>query len=126
MTLEHLLLTIFFGGLMGLIGQGVRSTVGFKKLHDGVAEKRSTFSSEFSTSGFFTSLLLGFIAGAIAILILDISVIETVEKNKMKVQEVNQQALFGLMAVGYSATDFIEGFAKRLLPYQKAMGSLKE
>lgn len=107
MDTEQWLLQILLGGLMGMIGQGIRTLPGLKKLHDKVVVNASTFSQEFSRSTFITSLFIGFIIGVAAIFTLDFGGDPT---------KPSKEFLLGLMAAGYGGTDFIEGFSKRYLP----------
>lgn len=109
---------ILLGGLLGLLGQVVRVTVGLKKAHDTASEKGQPLSDVFQGGSLVISLLIGFTAGAIAIFVVDNVQLLTTAKAEVDVEQLSSQKelLFGLMAAGYAGTDFIEGFAKRLLP----------
>ncbi len=98
---------IALGGLLGVLGQGIRVIVGLKKLKDKATEESVSFAQVFETSTLVLSLFIGFIAGALASLAL---------VEKMPTREV----LLGFMAAGYAGTDVIEGFVKKYLPGGKA------
>ena len=96
---------IALGGLLGVLGQGIRVIVGLKKLKDKATEESVSFAQLFETRTLVLSLFIGFIAGALASLAL-------AEPSKLPTREV----LLGFMAAGYAGTDFIEGFVKKYLP----------
>ncbi len=100
---------IALGGLLGVLGQGIRVIPGLKKLKDRAIEESVSFAQLFETSTLVLSLFIGFIAGALASLAL-------VEPSKLPTREV----LLGFMAAGYAGTDFIEGFVKKYLPSRQA------
>jgi len=99
---EYLLL----GGLLGLLGQGVRAVVGLKKVqgsYDG-----------FVPSRLVVSLLIGFLVGMAAALILK-------QPTSSSLFNLNAWLLVAIAALGYAGTDLIEGlsadlFAKPRLP----------
>lgn len=107
---SHWFILVMLGGLMGTIGQGIRVIVGLKKLQERTAQMRESFSRNFQTNTLCISLLIGFIAGAIAILSFG-----------AQAQMPSREMLLGVMAAGYSGTDFIEGFVKKYLPGQGGM-----
>ena len=94
---------ITLGGLMGVIGQGARTVVGLKKLHDAASSASVAADDLFVASRVFVSLAIGFIAGGVAgITLVDLA------------QGVSPDQLFTLAAAGYAGTDFIEGFMSRV------------
>jgi hypothetical protein len=105
---NDLLVTVLLaGGLMGAIGQGMRSAMGLKKLRDKSGSSDAQFSQEFSASRFLTSIFIGATVGALtAFLISD---------EQMKLV-LTKQVLIALMAAGYAGTDTIEGLASKVLP----------
>ena len=120
MTATELIILVALGGLMGAMGQVVRVAVGLKKLSDTAAEEGKKMAELFEPSRLVVSLLIGFTAGAIAIVGLggdDIVVDGT------KPIEQHRDLLLGLMAAGYSSADVIEGFVKRHLPGQEGASS---
>lgn len=102
------LVGLLLGGLMGLLGQGARAVVGMKKLNDDAVAKGEALRDNFSPSQFFLSLMIGFIAGALAMAGL-MSGLESLEK-------IEGQTLMTVFAAGYAGADFIEGFVNRNIP----------
>ena len=103
---SHWFILVMLGGLMGTIGQGLRVIVGLKKLQEKTTQMRVPFSQSIQTNTLCISLLIGFIAGAIAIMSFG-----------AEAQMPSREMLLGVMAAGYAGTDFIEGFVKK---YRKA------
>jgi len=107
LTASAWLVLIALGGLMGMLGQGIRVIVGLKKAQDLAHQQGKTLAEKFEPSTLLVSLLIGFIAGALASLALS------------KVNEtISPQLLIGFMGAGYAGTDFIEGFIRKYLPGQ--------
>jgi len=104
MSVVQWLMIILLGGVMGTIGQGIRTVVGIKKLNENMAQAGKSLREGFEGATLVVSLLIGFIAGALAAIMLVGD--DTVERD----------LLMGLLAAGYAGTDFIEGFARRYLP----------
>jgi len=95
---------ILLGGLLGVLGQGIRMAVGLNKLHTSNVTKalNNEDADNFSVSRLILSIFIGFIAGAIALLIKGGSITDA---NKT-------EYIFAIMAAGYSGADFIEGIFK--------------
>ncbi len=94
-TLAYMALGFF----MGAVGQGARTIVGLKKGHDR-ARDNEDMKNWFDAGRFIVSLMIGGIAGSLgAVMLLG--------------AEVDKRFLLTLVAIGYSGTDFIEGFMKR-------------
>jgi len=116
MSTADLINEILLGGLLGALGQGIRMAVGLKKLHtDKVSQDiKGGDTEEFSPSRLILSIFIGFVAGAIAIII------------KGPITDPgNKDVIFTIMAAGYSGADFIEGvfntsIAKLNAPANKA------
>lgn len=102
-----LLLALTVGGLLGMTGQGVRAVAGLKKMSDDAQNKGVAPRDMFSTSWFFISLAIGFIAGVIATLTLGVSKLITFQSD-------NLQLLLGIAAAGYTGADFVEAFSSRI------------
>lgn len=100
-------LTLILGGFLGMIGQGIRVVAGLKKVNDQASAEGKTFGSLFQSSTLGLSLLIGFIAGALAI----ISV-----TGSMEVTKPTKDLIVIIIGAGYAGTDFIEGFIKKSLP----------
>jgi putative chitinase len=100
------------GGLLGMLGQGVRVIGGLKKVHDQAAQQSKEFGDLFELSTLVISLLIGFIAGALAILALGST------QGLPDPANVDRKTIMALLAAGYAGTDFIEAFMKKYLPDQ--------
>ncbi len=95
---------ILLGGLLGTVGKGIRVVVGLKKVNDQAIQEKKDFSTLFSASTLFFSLLIGFIAGALGMLSLP-----DVDPSKLDTKQV----LLPLLGIGYAGADFIEGFVRK-------------
>ncbi|WP_419700290.1 hypothetical protein [Mucilaginibacter sp. NFX135] len=91
---------IFTGGLLGVLGQGIRILAGLKKLSNSNVANTVTGepTNEFSASRLLISIFIGFVAGAIALLI----------KSNLKPVETDAALVTTIIAAGYSGADFIE------------------
>jgi len=96
---------IGLGGALGALGQGARTIVGLKKVHDATSTQEAPMRSALAFDRLFISLAIGFVAGALAAtgLISDLA-------------NVTNQQIFALAAAGYAGADFIEGFITRVAP----------
>jgi hypothetical protein len=105
MTILEIINNVLAGGLLGALGQGIRIAVGFKKMNDSntiqLAQQGNTLES-FSASRLLISLFIGFVAGAIAMLVKGPSMTN-------KPNDYNTEFIVTIMAIGYSGADFIEG-----------------
>jgi hypothetical protein len=98
---------LLLGGMLGALGQGVRAVVGLKKVNDQAALDGQKMKDVVEASTLIISLLIGFIAGALAIVgIVDTSAPVAPDK----------ELVLTLLGAGYAGTDFIEGFIKKYLP----------
>jgi hypothetical protein len=104
MTAQQWLIVILLGGLMGLIGQGIRVVVGLKKAKDAAASHGRAFADEFESSRLLISLLIGAIAGAFAALL-------TLRDGN----NISADALIAVAGAGYSGADFLEGMMAKYL-----------
>lgn len=86
---------ILTGGLLGFLGQGIRMTIGLKKVADS-QRNPNVESQPQDTNRMLVSLLIGFIAGALFLLL-----------NEMDFSD--RKNILTVIVVGYSGTDFIEG-----------------
>jgi hypothetical protein len=101
------LLLLAIGGVAGLLGQAARTVVGLKKLNDKAEENHTDFSTVFSAARLFVSLVIGFVAGAFAAIVL-----------QPALATISMTQIVGLMGAGYTGADFIEGFMNRVLPQE--------
>lgn len=104
MDASQWLTVLLLGGLMGMIGQAVRVIIGLKKANDEANNQSMTFKEVFQPHSLLTSLLIGFVAGSLAI-----------ATQAKTATNVDSSLLLGIMAAGYAGTDFVEGFFKRYL-----------
>lgn len=94
MTATDVINNVLAGGLLGLLGQGIRMAVGLKKLSD--ENSRREENEPVNASRLIISLFIGFVAGALYVL---------VNKGFFK----DDEYLFAIIAAGYAGADFIEG-----------------
>jgi hypothetical protein len=111
MSDEPLLVAAFLnaallGGLLGAVGQGVRAIIGLKKAREEAAQEGRTFAETFEPGRLMLSLAIGFVAGVLGLLTLDLG-----DGTRIAMQQV-----VTLIAIGYAGTDFIEGFMQRTVP----------
>jgi hypothetical protein len=98
---------LLLGGMLGALGQGVRAVIGLKKVNDQAALEGRKMKDMVEASTLIISLLIGFIAGALAIIgIVDTSAPVAPDK----------ELVLTLLGAGYAGTDLIEGFIKKYLP----------
>jgi hypothetical protein len=98
---------ILAGGLLGILGQGIRTIIGIKKLQGAnelkIADGKN---AEPLTAGrIILSLFIGLIAGGIGILVKTRGDFATIDFK-------STDFIIAMIAVGYSGTDFIEGIMK--------------
>lgn len=106
---SELLMQILLGGLLGMLGQGIRIAVGLKKTNERAGAEGKAFRDVFDGRLMLVSLLLGFVAGALAIILLS-------EEVAPPDGSGHRDFLLGIVAAGYMGTDFIEGFIKKYIP----------
>jgi putative chitinase len=95
---------LILAGLLGMIGQGIRAVVGFKKMADKAKENGDKVSAKFSTKRLFMSLGLGFLAGILAVFTMS-----DFDNNAYFIK--TKESMLTLMGIGYAGADFVEGFA---------------
>jgi putative chitinase len=109
MDSQHLLFGILLGGLLGFSGQVIRVVVGMKKMYDKTRDTTTPSAPEqksFETQRLVISLIIGFVAGVLAALALNIK----------DVPNVTKEMASGIIAAGYAGADFIEGFMRKADP----------
>ena len=121
MTILAIINSVIAGGLLGALGQGVRTAVGLKKFNeDNTANAASNKPvEEFSVSRMVISIFIGFVAGALGMIV------------KGYGKDVNAdlptETIIMIIAIGYSGADFIEGvfntYIKKVVPGSLASGS---
>lgn len=106
--MNDLLVQIVLGGLLGLVGQGIRALIGLKKLQEEAAATGQSAEQLFVGSKLLISLFTGFVAGAVASLLVDKF------SDQMSKPEDQKRLIALLIAGGYAGTDFLEGALSRL------------
>ena len=97
-TVGTILLALLLCGLLGVLGQGVRAIVGLKNAGS-LNSTTPTEQAEFSLAYLVLSLMIGFIAGVIAGIALNLENIITVDPSNWKL-------LLGIAGSGYIGADF--------------------
>ena len=103
---------LFLGGFAGALGQGARAVVGIKKVNDQAAAENVNPQDLIVASRLFISLTIGFIAGALAAVLMNIDV-----------AKISISTILGIAASGYAGTDFIEGIISKVTPTSSAGGA---
>ncbi len=98
---------LLLGGMLGALGQGVRAVMGLKKVNDQAALEGREMKDLVDASTLIISLVIGFIAGALAIVGI---------ADPAKPMTPDKELVITLLGAGYAGTDFIEGFIKKYLP----------
>ena len=110
-TVADVIQALLLCGLLGVLGQGVRAIVGLKN----AGSLNSTTPGEqavFSLAYLALSLMIGFIAGALAGIALNLETIITVDPSNWKL-------LVGIAGSGYIGADFIENAMSVVIPGTK-------
>jgi hypothetical protein len=135
--MDATLYKILVGGLLGIIGQGIRTVVGIKKMRETNALNQANAANatatnaannaanttagsslpvvtpamipggEFEQKRFWISLFIGFIAGALSGLFV-------VDLKQDGPADGNNTAIGAVIAAGYAGVDFIEGMMTKL------------
>ena len=105
---SDILVTLLLCGLMGMLGQGIRAAIGLKNALSGAPPIRGSHN-EFSPAYFATSLMIGFIAGALAGVLIGLDKL-------MHFNADNINVLAGIAAAGYAGVDFIENAFFHIIP----------
>lgn len=99
METEKAILIILLGGVLGVVGQGVRMMVGLKKLNESNENPERGATLEFDANRIWLSLFMGFVAGILSV------IVKGIDEKFVYTKEV----AFAIIAAGYSGADFIEG-----------------
>jgi hypothetical protein len=100
----NIFIALLLAGLLGMLGQGVRSLAGLKKMNDAAVQQNASSADLFVAARLIISLLTGFLAGVAAGLALGLDKL-------LGISASNMDVMFGIAAAGYAGTDFIEAFA---------------
>jgi hypothetical protein len=103
MTIIEIINNVLAGGMLGALGQGIRVAVGLKKFNEENAANAAQGKpiEEFSTGRLVISIFVGFVAGAIGMLVKGATLSDK--------GNFSTEAIVTIIAIGYSGADFIEG-----------------
>lgn len=107
-TVGSILLALLLCGLLGVLGQGIRAIVGLKNA-GALASTTPSEQAEFSLAYLVLSLMIGFIAGVLAGIALNL-------QNIVAITPDNWKLLLGIAASGYVGADFIENTMSVVIP----------
>src|ERR1017187_6278150 len=105
---QDIFFRILLGGLLGVLGQGLRMIPGLKKWNDD-QQTNGSLATPFDVKRLTISLFIGFVAGSLA----SIFVFDDSAKFDLS---ANKKNILTLIAAGYAGVDFIEGFVQKYLP----------
>lgn len=108
MQASDFLILLLLGGLLGALGQGIRVVTGIKKANDQAELDGKTLKEVFEGGRLSLSLMIGFIAGALAAMAL--------YGGGTALPAVGSEVWTSLLGAGYAGTDAIEAFMKKHLP----------
>ena len=108
MTSSQVLAALLLCGLMGLIGQGIRATVGLKNASQ--QGSTPTQQTEFNAAYFLLSMMIGFIAGVLAGLGMGLKQVANFP------DPLSITPLLGIAVAGYAGADFIENAFSGIMP----------
>lgn len=104
--ISEFLSALILGGILGMVGQGMRVIVGLKKIYESLGSDEQ-FGNKMDWSRLSVSLVIGFIAGAFGMILkIDYETVSTMVMTK--------DFMLSIIAIGYMGVDFIEGMMKNL------------
>jgi hypothetical protein len=104
--ISEYLSALILGGILGMVGQGMRVIVGLKKIYESLGAD-DALGSKMDWSRLSVSLVIGFIAGAFGMILkIDYEAVSTMVMTK--------DFMLSIIAIGYMGVDFIEGMMKNL------------
>lgn len=108
MSVTEWLQLVLLAGLSGAVGQCARIIIGIKKVNDQASATNQSIGSLIDLSRMVVSLLIGFVAGVLAVL--------AMEPNAQFFQNIDAKLILAFAAAGYAGADFIEGLMSRYEP----------
>ncbi|MGH6871962.1 MAG: hypothetical protein ACREHE_10705 [Rhizomicrobium sp.] len=106
MSVNDWLQLILLAGLAGAVGQCARIIIGIKKVNDQAAATNQPLSDLVDLSRLVISLLIGFVAGVLAVLVMP----------NVNIHAMTAATILAFAAAGYTGADFIEGIMSRYEP----------
>lgn len=107
MSASEILIQIILAGLLGITGQLLRIVVGLKKVNEEASKTGVPAKDILVVSKMVISILIGFATGVLAWLAV---------ANVSQTFVFTKDVIMGIIAAGYSGTDFIEGIISKYLP----------
>jgi hypothetical protein len=109
-----LLCFLFVGGLLGILGQGIRIIIGLKKLDQqrAIDEDKAEL---FTSNRLFVSIFIGFIAGSLALL-----------TKWGTLPKFDHELILTIITAGYAGADFIEGLFNTYFKKLNSTGQARE
>lgn len=109
MTNNELILNVLAGGLLGMIGQGIRMTIGLKKVSD------NSFSLLIGSNNsyigrLFAGIFIAFVIGSIGMIILSSNQDELLDDGEGK---LTTQSIVTIVSIAYIGVDIIENLLYR-------------
>ena len=104
-----------FGGIAGILGQMIRIVAGLKKANEEAEAKGETMSKNMDNGRMIRSLMIGAVAGILAIISTVSFIAPTVAEPLAQVAPVTREVFLAIIAAGYAGTDFIEAFMTKNL-----------
>lgn len=101
MQATDVLTILIIGAMLGAGGQVLRVFIGWKKRFQEVGGDAAKFKESFSTPRLIMSILMGAVAGMLAII--------TKEGGLESQAKLTSDFLIAVMGAGYAGSDFIEG-----------------
>ena len=99
--ITEFLSALVLGGILGMVGQGMRVIVGMKKIYESLGTGEQ-FGTKMDWSRLSISLVIGFITGAFGMILkIDYDMVSTMVMTK--------DFMLSIIAIGYMGVDFIEG-----------------
>jgi hypothetical protein len=95
---------LILGGILGMVGQGLRVIVGLKKLYDAL-EGIDGMPTKFDSRRLWLSLFIGFVAGSFGMIL-------KIDYESVSTMVMNREFMISIVAIGYMGVDFIEGVMK--------------
>jgi hypothetical protein len=105
MSVTDWLELILLAGLAGAVGQCARIIIGIKKVNDMASATNQSMGDIIQLSRLVISLLIGFVAGVLAVLVMS-----------PNIHAITASTIMAFAAAGYTGADFIEGIMSRYEP----------
>ena len=102
MSPTTIIINLLAGGILGMLGQSIRVIVGLRKM--------AVRNEVYEASRMFTSLVIGFTAGALGMISLHF---------KEEGLTLDSRDILLLISIGYAGVDFIEGFYRTVFKTQQ-------